>query len=428
MFKRIGLLLILICFTLFSQTSCTQNSNSQSSNTQSSSTQISSTKVGHKTAGITYKYISFDDITPKGIKLKECWNAMGMDNEERVYIGWTCIRDDGREDFAVFNYDNTTGERNFLGTYIDVSTQCNNIQPGEQIPKGHTKIIYIDGKMYMASQGFHDFKEGIDELPKFRGAHLYTYDIKNNKMEDIGRNLPGGVLIKNQGIVALSYMPQNGLLIGLTHPYSNLLLFNVKNNSVEKIVPGIPWKLGNPLSREVVVTKENRIYTYRGVEDPLRRTEEFNMWSYDLKLDKMLETDNKIYGGFWNGQSQTKDGKKTYLITVHGELYCLDNETGQIEHLTHFLTEYETIGNKQINYLYGITLSKDEKNIYAIPTDLGYMYAYDIAAGKVSAVKKVDPLVYTGSDMKDSKGNIYFSSFSWERNNCRLIVINTGDK
>ena len=39
------------------------------------------------------------------------------------------------------------------GTFIDVATASNNIHDGEQIPKGHTRIIQVGRKMYMASQG-----------------------------------------------------------------------------------------------------------------------------------------------------------------------------------------------------------------------------------------------------------------------------------
>jgi len=53
-------------------------------------------------AAIINLSIPFDDIAPAGLTLEQCWNAMGMDHQERVYIGFTSRRSDGREDFAVF--------------------------------------------------------------------------------------------------------------------------------------------------------------------------------------------------------------------------------------------------------------------------------------------------------------------------------------
>ncbi len=377
-------------------------------------------------SGFTYKYISFDDIAPKNIQLKQCWNAMGMDDQERVYIGWTSLRNDGREDFAVFRYDNASGERRFLGTFIDASTKAGNIEPGEAIPKGHTRMLFINGKMYMASQGFHDFKNKIDDLPKYRGSHLYAYDITNDKLEDLSAGLPHGVVTKNQGIVAMSYLPGKNLLVGLCHPHSDIVLFDINQNKVAGIVPGIPWRLGNPLSREIVVTKEGKIYTYRGTEDPAYRHQAHNMWVYDLETETMEMTDYKITGGFWNGQTPFRDGSRIYLNTVNGELYVLNAATGELDHLGHFLPAQDYQKRKRIAYLYGITLSQDEKSIYGITSpDNSNLYRYDIQTKQVSVVDKLRNGCYTGSDMRDSKGNIYFASFNAWEGNCRLLVVNT---
>ena len=162
--------------------------------------------------------IAFDDIAPAGLRLKQCWNALGMDGQERVYIGFTSRRSDAREDFAVFRFDPSTGERRFLGTFIDVSQATGNLQPAEEIPKGHTRMLEIDGKMYMGSQGFHDFKTAIDTLPSYRGSHLYAYDPSSGKLEDVSRSLPRGVVTEHQGLIALSHAPGANLLVGLAPP------------------------------------------------------------------------------------------------------------------------------------------------------------------------------------------------------------------
>jgi hypothetical protein len=118
--------------------------------------------------------IRFDDIVPKGMVLQQCWNAIGIDGQERVYIGFTGRRSDGREDFAVFRYDPATGHRRLLGSFMAASDSVGNLQAGEEIPKGHTHLVALDGRIYMGSQGFHDFKRGIGALPRYRGSHLYA--------------------------------------------------------------------------------------------------------------------------------------------------------------------------------------------------------------------------------------------------------------
>jgi outer membrane protein assembly factor BamB len=374
--------------------------------------------------------IAFDDIAPAGLRLKQCWNALGMDGQERVYIGFTSRRSDAREDFAVFRFDPSTRERRFLGSFMDVSQAIGNLQPAEEIPKGHTRMLEIDGKMYMGSQGFHDFKTAIDTLPSYRGSHLYAYDPSSGKLEDVSRSLPRGVVTEHQGLIALSHAPGANLLVGLAHPSSDIVLFDYKHGRVQQIVPGIPWRLGNPLSREVVVTKKGKIYTYRGTEDPAQRDKVHRIWAYDLKTNASTETAYTATGGFWNGQTWTRDGETIYLATVNGELYRLDVETEVFTHLGHFLPKEEYGAGVRVDSLYGITLSADEKRIYGIPRRSGSggsnLYSYEIAAGAVTLVGQLEPAIYTGSHTRDSQGNIYFARFgdgeSWE-GKARLAIV-----
>jgi outer membrane protein assembly factor BamB len=381
-------------------------------------------------AAVIERSIAFDDIAPAGLRLKQCWNAVGMDSQERVYIGFTSGRADAREDFVVFRYDPATGERRFLGTFMDVSQAAGNLQPAEKIPKGHTRMLEIDGKMFMGSQGFHDFKTAIDTLPSYRGSHLYAYDLSSGKLEDVSRSLPRGVVTKHQGLIALSHAPGANLLVGLAHPSSDIVLFDYRHGRVQQLVPGIPWRLGNPLSREVVVTKKGKIYTYRGTEDPAQRDEVHRIWAYDLKTNASTETAYTATGGFWNGQTWTRDGEAIYLATVNGELYRLDVETEVFTHLGHFLPTEEYRAGVRVDSLYGITLSADEKRIYGVPRRSGSgasnLYSYEIAAGAVTLVGRLEPAIYTGSHMRDSQGNIYFAKFgdgeSWE-GKARLAIV-----
>jgi hypothetical protein len=378
---------------------------------------------------IIERSIAFDDLAPAGLTLKQCWNAMGMDSKERVYIGFTGKRSDERQDFAVFRYEPTTGERRFLGTFMDVSQAAGNLRPSEEIPKGHTRMLEIDGKIYMGSQGFHDLKATIDTLPNYRGSHLYAYDLSKGVLEDLSRSLLNGVVTEHQGIIALSHTPGIDLLVGLAHPSSDIVLFDYRHGRVQQIVPGIPWRMGNPLSREVVVTKKGKIYTYRGTEDPAQRDEVHRIWLYDLKTNRRTETAYTATGGFWNGQTWTRDGNTIYLATINGELYKLDVETEVFTPLGYFLPREEYAAGERIDYLFGITLSFDEKRIYGIPrrsrSGDSNLYAYEIDKGAVVLIGQVEPGVYTGSHMRDSRGNIYFAEFdaeTWE-GKARLAVL-----
>ena len=384
-----------------------------------------------------YKWyeVAFDDLIPGDldVELAQCLNGMGMYDLGRIYIGFTSYRDDGKsEDFVVFRYDPASGEREFLGTFQDVAAANNNLQEGESIPKGHTRMIFVDGVMYMGSQGFHDFKREIDDLPNFRGSHIFAYDTRNETWLDLSASLPGGVVTEHQGIVGLNILRKDGLLVGLAHPYSDLVLFDYKTNQVEKILPGIPWELGNPLSREVIVAPSGNIYNYRGTEEPFQRRERHPVWVYNSRTGEKKQTEYNMTNGFWIGQTETRDGSKVYVTTVNGQLYEFAAAAESFKDLGYMLPAEDIDNGRLIQFQYGPTLSPDERKILFVPSTLekpqgsGELYEYEIATGKFSFVQQLPIGIYTAADLRDEH-NIYLAHFGNQGNlwvgNVRLMVI-----
>ena len=371
--------------------------------------------------GAKWAQVSFDDIAPDGMDMQQCWNGMGMDDQGRIYIGFTSVRMDGREDFPVFRYDPKTGERVFLGTYLDIVAEAGNSQAGESIPKGHTRMVFADGKMYMGSQSFHDLKWEIDALPTYRGSHLFAFDTAAGTWSDLSTALPGGVVTEHEGILSLNSLPQEHLLVGLAHPSSDIVLYDYQANKLVKIVPGIPWKLGNPLSREIIVAPSGNIYIYRGTEAVNQRHETHTVWVYNIHTGKMKDTGFQMTNGFCIGQTQKRDGSKIYINTTGGELYEFDVASETFKDLGY---ELPNTDKRIIDYTYTITLSPDEKRIYYILSILqnpggpegdgsggtGELYYYDIATGEVVFVQQLPIGIYTSQDLRDNE-NIYFSHF-----------------
>jgi sugar lactone lactonase YvrE len=387
---------------------------------------------GARSAPFQFSEIRFTDLAPADIELKQCWNALGMDDQGRVYVGISSLRNDGREDVAVFRYDPKQQERRFLGTLIEVARMANNLLPGESIPKGHTRIIFADGKMFLASQGFHDFKKDIDDLPKYRGSHIFVYDISTEKWQDLAAALPNGVVVEHQGIVALNIIRSQRLLIGLLHPHSDIILIDYRKNRIRDTISGIPWKLGNPLSREIVIAKNGDIYTYRGTEHPSRRKQVNPVWVYDQKTKSMKKTRFKMTNGFWIGLAESRDGRRVHVSTVNGQLYEFETVTGIFHDLGYMLPADDYDAGRRIRYQYGITLSPDERKIFFVhsgmanPKGRGELYSYDLGTGKVAYHQRLPPGIYTMGDIRDRE-NIYFCGFGTSQDvwsgDVRLIVM-----
>ena len=380
--------------------------------------------------------VSFGDIAPGNIYLKECWNAMGIDDQGRVYIGFTSSRLDGREDFLVFRYDPGNGERKYLGSFLEIVESAGNSQTGENIPKGHTRMIYANGHMYMGSQSFHDLKLEIDSLPTYRGSHLFALDTSNDIWKDLSVAMPGGVITEHEGILSLNIMPKENYLVGLAHPSSDIILYNYLTEQLVKILPGIPWKLGNPLSRESIIAPSGNIYTYRGTEQVQQQSEVHTVWVHNIYTGEMRDTGFQMTNGFWVGQTQKRDGSKIYINTIGGQLYEFDVATETFKDLGYALPKSD---GRKIDYSYTITLSPDETKLYYVPSSIrkpggaignggsGELYYYDLATGEVVFAQKLPVGIYTSADVRDSQ-NIYFAHFGNETNlfsgNPRLFVLN----
>ena len=381
--------------------------------------------------------IPFDDLAPRGINLKECWNAMGIDDLGRIYIGFTSSRTDGRDDFAVFRYDPKTSERRFLGSFLNIVAAAGNALAGENIPKGHTRMLFVNGRMYMGSQNFHDLKAEIDSLPTYRGSHLFAFDTIGSLWKDLSAALPGGVITAHEGIISLNIMPNEHLLVGLAHPSSDIVLYDYLAEQLVKVVSGIPWKLGNPLSRESIVAPSGNIYTYRGTEAVNQQNETHSVWVYNIHTGEMKDTGFNMTRGFWVGQTQKRDGSKIYINTIGGELYEFDVAAETFKDLGYELPRTD---NRIIDYTYSLTLSPDERRIYYVLSIIqkpggaigdgnggsGQLYYYDIATGQVVFAQQLPVGIYTSADLRDSQ-NIYFAHFGNDANlwtgNPRLLIL-----
>lgn len=384
-----------------------------------------------------YKWheIAFDDLIPDDldVDLSQCWNGMGMDDKGRIYIGFTSFRDDSKsEDFVVFRYDPATGDREYLGSFMDIAAANNNLAEGESIPKGHTRMIFADGVMYMGSQGFHDLKWEIDDLPSYRGSHIFAYDTRTESWLDLSAEMPGGVVTEHQGIVGMNILRDEGLLVGLVHPHSDLALYDYQSRQLVDVVKGIPWSLGNPLSRDVIVAPSGNIYSYRGTEEPRQRKEVHPVWVYNIHTGEMKQTDTTMTNGFWIGQTETRDGRKVYVTTVNGQLYEFDTATEEFKDLGYMLPETDIANGRRIQFQYGPTLSPDEtKILYVVstlenPPGSGELYEYDIVSGKYTFIQQMPIGIYTAADLRDEK-NIYLAHFGDPSNlwvgRARLMVI-----
>jgi DNA-binding beta-propeller fold protein YncE len=350
----------------------------------------------------------------------QSWDCYGWADNGKLYFGWTTYNGRARrpnnaavdssgnpsptanrggasqEDFLIFSYDPATQRVKYIDSFMEASRRQNNLRwhdgsdqtlpHSEESPKGHTRFMNIgDGYLYMASQPFHDFKRYMwrsdDVFPfpleDFRGGKIFRLDPRTDTLVDLSAtmaNTPApGVTVEHEGIIVLDYMKSTGLLVGLTHPNSNLVFVDPVANAVVRNVETIPWTLqGLTVGRDFVIDDINRrIYLSRGNEGPsddgTGRPDMRDVWVYDWTTNTTTKSDSQVFGGMWGTSVVTPDGKAAYVTACGGQLFKIDFETGKTTHEV-FLDPTQDSGD--LDDLYWVIPSSDWTKLYSMPTAL----------------------------------------------------------
>jgi hypothetical protein len=369
--------------------------------------------------------ISFSDVIPQDLHFREgwCWNSIGVDDKGNVYMGIGGKTLDGQDVVEVSN-NITTGVRKFLTTLRTVSQQAGNLKTGEEIPKGHTRIVEMNGKMYLGSQGFHDIF-AID--PNVRGGHFYEMDVTSGTWRDLSVTDPGGVSIPNQGIIGVDVIPEKNMVVGFASPAGNIVVYDLASqHSTVYTNPDAAQYLGRNVSRHIVYSsKYNRIYTSFAGSPMLRL--DLNTGAYTT----LPASSGEFYFGpgpgydygneFVTAMAKNHDGSQIYYLSWNGYLYHfnVDNET--LTRVGPINTADEIALGVHVQSAFALAMSKDEKYLYTIPSGMsdGYtgLYRYDIAAGVWSKIAdftdRLGGATFAGGET-DAAGRIYFARFGDE--------------
>ncbi len=359
------------------------------------------------TWAVSVKNVEISSVAD-GFPLKTCWNAIGVDNQDRVYVVYSPNRELKPEDCIVIRYNPETGDLKNLGRLIQVLKDADNYENGEGVSKGHSDVPYLDGKMYIGTQGFHDVGKSEDGTTSwsgvcnYRGSHLIEVDVATGDMRDLSANKPGGVFQDCQGIIGLSAIPAMGLIVAGSHPRCDLVYYNPATDEIEREIRGQGDDLLAP-PRSLVACPNGDVYYSRGWDG------RNNTCVYDYSEDKTHTLSNGTTGGFWNGRAQSCDGWKAWVTTVDGNIYEIDTQDKKIHH------KGSWPGNEQMLCM---SLSLDEKKLYAMPSkgsNARKLIEYDVQSDDFTVfdTKKGTGRHITGNNARDSKGRIYFAGSNY---------------
>lgn len=380
-------------------------------------------------AEASIRVIHFNDIKPKGARLTTCWDALGMDDQQRVYIAFSDQNDHGPDDTVLFRYNTRTDERELLGTLREISRREGNLAEGETIAKIHVPFEEFEGKLYVASHDYHSYK-GPEDLAKRRGGHFYSYDLKTGAFTDLSKTEPTGVSVPHQGIAGLAILRETRQLVGFTFPHGDILVYDLDRGR-STYYPGVEeHRHGGKPSRHIFATHKGKVYFsyYDKRSSPL--------YAFDVRTGKIEETNNRYHFGLVYGALHTRDRSKVYMVDLFGNLYVFHVEEERLEDLGSLLTPEEIAAGVEVKHGYTLVLSRDEKKLYTFPSRLSgplalRVYEYDLETRERRQVADFTEELNgatTGQGAKDLRGRVTGSGVIDEKNRMYFGYHEGGDE
>jgi hypothetical protein len=366
------------------------------------------------------RIIRFEDLKPRDARLTTCWDAVGIDANQRVYVAFSDQSEQHPYDTMLFRYNTRSEQRELLVTLRQISEAEGNLLPGETIAKIHVPFQEYAGKFYFSSHDYHTY-EGAADLAKRRGGHFYSYDLATGKFEDLSKTDAGGVSVAQQGIIGLTVLPQQKALAGFTFPFGDILIYDLEKRRTTFFQGVAEHRLKGKPTRQIFATDRGRVFFtyYDRREAPL--------YVFDLATGKTEKTPYQFHFGMLYGAVPTRDGSKLYLVDLFGNLYAFHTREERLEELGSLLPPEQIAAGVKVEICYTLVLSPDEKKLYTFPSRLSEapalrLYELELATGArrqaadftaelngSSKGTKADRNGrITGSGVYDAEGRMYF--------------------
>jgi hypothetical protein len=366
--------------------------------------------------------------SPDGDRPDQCWLAVGSDAEGEIYISGHDHSQNSMM-YRLFQEDQTL---RYIGDARTASQAVNNWENGETAEKFHTRPIYHNGQVYVATL---DSSSMNNSYLYTRGFHWYGYDIESEVFSDLSASEPNGVGGDHLQIVTIQKDPVNNLLYGMTIPENKLVQYDIETGQTTVLGKPPAWQGYFYSNRYMWVDSRGRVYISGGSSrNQWNQGESANVfdhiWFYDPDTgfgelqNFALQGPNAMEVGQWE-----RTNERLYVSDDQGHIYRFTDTNSSWEFLGRpgFSSSLKT---------WIFQLSADEEKIYIGLSDGNQpnaIYEYDIATGTSFELLKISDLdnqaavedFITGYDSWDSQGSFYISNFSmYDGDNTYMLGIN----
>ena len=354
---------------------------------------------------------------PGGLKPTQSWHATGSAPDGDIYVGGM----DHATNAALYRLDTRANTLRYVGDAQSASEAAGNWLPGETAQKFHTRPLWLNGKVYVATMDRSTLDDAYLGRP---GFHWYAYDTVEGGFADLSAREPGGSAIAHGAVVTLAADPARGVIYGAGVPTGDLYRYNVIAAHTENL--GRPASYDRPYvyaGRVMWVDSRGRLYFSAG--NPL-------LGSYDPEIYGHVHYYDPA-GGFgelpeWRLEEPRAlevgqclpDGKRCFFADDQGHVYRFADDGPSWSYVGHVETPRARL------WVWLFELSADGAKAYVgtssweDPANPASLYEFDLATGATRLLCGLDRFapelsrlnLHTGYDSWDGAGRFYFASFA----------------
>lgn len=338
------------------------------------------------------------------------WTLANTANGLQPSQSWSGASAAPNGDIYVAGMDHTTNSAlyrmrgdvlSYLGDARAASTAAGNWQSGEIAEKFHTRPVWLDGRVYVATLSSSELDARYLSL---RGFHWYAQLTASDQFVDLSAGQPGGTGAEHGGLIAIVADEARKLVYGVLSPTGELYRYDPANGASTRIGrPDYQRSYVYP-GRALWVDSRGRVYFSAGNDD-----EAYYATPYAPAIFNHIRYYDPSTGSFgertdWLLHDQRAiDASRCFPAS--GVCYLMDN-VGHVYRFDEVGPRWTYLGSigqansRTYGYAWVFQVSDDQKTAW-IATQLGQLFEFDLASGTVRF----------STNLKDAEPNL--ASKSW---------------
>jgi hypothetical protein len=236
--------------------------------------------------------------------------------------------------------------------------------------KVHCDLYEMNGKLWFSTQGGN---YGGGDYGPYPGGHFFSYDLKTEKITDLGIGTPG------EGIVCMGMDTVHGRMYGITWPGMLFLYYDIPTGKIKNFgkkveTPGITDLTAVPGNRAIAVDPNTGNVWWHNMDETISRytrdtdsVELLKTPTLDIPILKIQSSGGGFNKELWRAIRWSPAMQKFYGVDTNCEyLFSLDPKTGTIEIIDRIAAGPNRKSGNRGSANLAFELSPDGKRVYYI--------------------------------------------------------------